>query len=134
MPDTKKEIALGHRLVFFFGGLTARMGYKQQKNVAVFADIAFFIFVSLSFSLGWYFERFSITVYGVAACGLLCLIVMVPNWSSAWTSAREGKIVTGLDELSFLPNKTVRQYYKELRKDELRVEPARRAPMRFPEE
>ena len=55
---------------------------------------------------------------------------MVPNWSSAIQSFNAGRIVTGMDELNFLPEKNVKRYYEELRKDELKVDEKRKPPMR----
>lgn len=129
--NNKKEVSTANRVVFFFGGLTARMGYKQQTQIAKFADHMFYIFFFGAYALGWYLGRFSITLYGVLLCGLICLAVMVPNWSSAIASYKAGKIVSGLDELNFLPNKHVRKYYEDLRKDEVRVDPKRNPPSRF---
>ena len=124
-------VNLAQRIVCFTGGLTARMGYKQQLQVAQFADICFYTFVFGSYGIGWYFQRFSICLYGTLLCGIICLIVMVPNWSSAIQSFNAGRIVTGMDELNFLPEKNVKRYYEELRKDELRVDEKRKPPMRY---
>lgn len=124
-------VNIAQRIVCFTGGLTARMGYKQQLQVAQFADVCFYSFVIGSYALGWYLQRFSYTVYGTLLCGLVCLIVMVPNWSSALQSYRAGRIVTGIDELTLLPDRNVKAYYEELREDELRVDEKRRAPLRY---
>jgi hypothetical protein len=131
--DNKNDASVAKRIVLFFGGLTARMGYKQQLSIATFADFCFYFFTISSYFIGWYFQRFSYTMYGLALCGIVCMIVMVPNWSSAVKSFQAGRIVSGADELNFLDNKKVRRYYDNLRKDELKVEPKRKPPLRYKE-
>jgi hypothetical protein len=133
MPENTGYVSPAKRIVLFLGGLTARMGYKQQLSVATFADACFYFFTISSYLIGWYFQRFSYTMYGLAVCGVVCLVTMVPNWSSAFKSFQAGRIVSGADELEFLDNKKVRRYYENLRRDELKVDPKRKPPLRFKE-
>jgi hypothetical protein len=120
-------------LVLFCAGLTARMSFKQQVAAGRVVDTALYTSAVVAYLIGWYYGRFAYVAYAIMAVAAALLVVCGPNWKSAYRSARAGQMVTGAsgEDLHFLRNTVVRDYYRDLRDDEQAVDSSRRAPFRF---